>query len=143
MNNSFFLSYSELLEKVKELTNSLNDLVVYTKHSLNDLLENLSNEDNKKYSKEYLDQLTLEELEDLIFLYKGNNPLILKKILNYYSKRIQITLLTRAIKSYNKILKKLLNNKKRFLQNKREKIRKIYCFLFKNLDDTHTTSIFN
>ena len=88
-----------------------------------------------------LEDLDLDELFIELHRCKCNQEEF-RKILSLINKKSFIIWLEKIIQKLKKMLK-LLNNIKIQIQNKRESFRKIYCFFFKNLDDTHNTIIFN
>lgn len=88
-----------------------------------------------------LEDLDLDELIAKLSTYRCNQ-IEFRKILSLINKKRFAFWLEKIIRKLKKMLK-LLNNIKVIIQNKREFFRKIYCFFFKNLDDTHATIIFN
>lgn len=143
MKLNFYLNSTKLGETIKILSSVIYESVQDLKSSLEELKSSLSKDDITKYNKEYLDKLSLEEIDELLFMYNGNNPYIVRRILNYYIKRLTIETARKSLNNLIRIAKSLNNLNKKSLQNKREQIRKIYSFYFKNLDDTDSRIAFN
>lgn len=138
MKLNLYLNSVKLEETLKTLSATIYENVKELKSSLEELKYSLSKDDITKYNKEYLDKLSLEEIDELLFMYNGNNHNIFRKIINYYIKRLAIETARKSLNNLIRIVKKLKNLNKKCIQNKRERIRKIYSFYFKNLDDTHS-----
>ena len=98
---------------------------------------NLQSSFNKK-----LEDLNFDELLAKLSIYNCCQ-IEFRKILSLINKKRVALWLEKIIRKLKKILKLLNNNIQKGIQNKREFFRKIYCFFFKNLDDTHATIIFN
>ncbi|WP_298116713.1 hypothetical protein [Flavobacterium sp.] len=98
---------------------------------------NLQSSYNKK-----LEDLDFDELLAKLSTYSCCQ-IEFRKILSLINKKRFALWLEKIIRKLKKMLKLLNNNSKIKIQNKRDIFRKIYCFFFKNLDDTHATIIFN
>lgn len=112
--------------------------------SLDVLKKLLNEEDDWLATKKHLDNLSLKEIEEFLFSSDNTfNSNFSKQLYNYYKNRTLFEISKKSFKSLSGILKDINNLRKKLLQNKREQIRKICCFNFKNLDDTHSVIVFN
>ncbi len=84
-----------------------------------------------------LENLSIEELLLKITDYSSDQQEYLK-IQSLIAKKTFALWLEKKIKKLKKVLKLILESYTFRLENKREFFRKINCFYFKNLDDTHS-----
>ena len=132
MKSSGFFFFFNILNEFND-----NFSILGTTTYLSQEYYNLSFSCNKK-----LENLDLDELLAKLYTYKCNQ-IEFRKILSLINKKRFALWLEKIIQKLKKMLKLLNDNIKLRIQNKREFFRKIYCFFFKNLDDTHTKIIFN
>ena len=93
-----------------------------------------------KQKSKKLEELNIEELISLISKYSVDQYEYVKIQSLIIKKRFALWL-GKIIKKLKRILKFLLNRNR--IENKRDFFRKINCFYFKNLDDTHSFVAFN
>jgi|GEM_PF-6391807 len=87
-----------------------------------------------------LEELSIDELMSMISQYSVDQYEYVKIQSLIIKKRFALWL-EGIIKKLKRILKFLLNKYR--VENKRDNFRKINCFFFKNLDDTHSVIAFN
>ena len=145
MNNTkFHISYSELIKGLETLNSVIENSFMGMQSSLDVLNKLFYEEDEWLATKKYLDNLSLKELEEFVFSNNSAfNANFSKHLHNYYLHRALFEISKKSFKSISGVLKNIYNLRKKTLQNKREQIRKICCFNFKNLDDTHSIIVFN
>lgn len=145
MNNTkFHISASKLIKSLETLNSVMENSLMGMQSSLDVLKKLFYEEDEWLATKKYLDNLSLKELEEFLFSNDNTfNANFSKQLYNYYINRTLFEISKKSFKSLSGVLKNINNLRKKLLQNKREQIRKICCFNFKNLDDTHSTIVFN
>ncbi len=140
INDRFYLEWksSGIFKPLNIFNDIYNDFSILGSTAyLNQEYYNSRSSSNKK-----LEDLDLDDLIIKLYTYRCNQ-IEFRKILSLINKKRFTLLLEKIIRKLKKMLKLLNNNIKIRIQNKREFFRKIYCFFFKNLDDTHATIIFN
>lgn len=96
----------------------------------------------KSKSNKRLENLSIEELIFKLSERSFDEQEYLK-IQSLIAKKTFALWLEKKIKNLKKVLKLILEGCESRLENKREFFRKINCFYFKNLDDTHSFIAFN
>jgi hypothetical protein len=139
----FYLDASELRRSIDALASVLKVTLNGMQTSLDVMKKLFYKEDDWFTTKEYLDNLSLKELEEFVFSNDNLNIDFRIQLFNYYSNRTLFELTKKSFKTLCGVLKNINNLRKRTLQNKRDQIRKIYSFNFKNLDDAHSIIVFN
>ena len=145
MNNTkFYINTFKLQKSIDAIVLALENSFKDIQSSLDVLKKLFYEEDDWLATKKYLDNLSLKELEELLFSNDNTfNANFSKQLYNYYINRTLFEISKKSFKSLSGVLKNINNLRKKLLQNKREQIRKICCFNFKNLDDTHSVIVFN
>ncbi len=145
MNNTkFHINTSKLQKSIDAIVLAMENSFKDIQSSLDVLKKLFYEEDDWLATKKYLDNLSLKELEELLFSNDNTfNANFSKQLYNYYINRTLFEISKKSFKSLSGVLKNINNLRKKLLQNKREQIRKICCFNFKNLDDTHSVIVFN
>jgi len=139
----FHLSASEIKKQIDALASVINISFKGMQTSLDVMKRLFHEEDDWLKIKEYLDNLSLKELEEFVFSNDGLKTNFSKQLFNYYINRTLFEISKKSFKSLSGVLKNINNLRKKILQNKRDQIRKIYSFNFKNLDDTHSIIVLN
>ena len=145
MNNTkFYINTFKLQKSIDAIVLAMENSFKDMQSSLDVLKKLFYEEDDWLATKKYLDNLSLKELEELLFSNDNTfNANFSKQLYNYYINRTLFEISKKSFKSLSGVLKNINNLRKKLLQNKREQIRKICCFNFKNLDDTHSVIVFN
>ena len=145
MNNTkFYINTFKLQKSIDAIVLAMENSFKNIQSSLDVLKKLFYEEDDWLATKKYLDNLSLKELEELLFSNDNTfNANFSKQLYNYYINRTLFEISKKSFKSLSGVLKNINNLRKKLLQNKREQIRKICCFNFKNLDDTHSVIVFN
>lgn len=145
MNNTkFHINIFKLQKSIDAIVLAMENSFKDMQSSLDVLKKLFYEEDDWLATKKYLDNLSLKELEELLFSNDNTfNANFSKQLYNYYINRTLFEISKKSFKSLSGVLKNINNLRKKLLQNKREQIRKICCFNFKNLDDTHSVIVFN
>ncbi|VXB06426.1 hypothetical protein FLAVO9R_100244 [Flavobacterium sp. 9R] len=145
MNNTkFYINTFKLQKSIDAIVLAMENSFKDIQSSLDVLKKLFYEEDDWLATKKYLDNLSLKELEELLFSNDNTfNANFSKQLYNYYINRTLFEISKKSFKSLSGVLKNINNLRKKLLQNKREQIRKICCFNFKNLDDTHSVIVFN
>ena len=145
MNNTkFYINTFKLQKSIDAIVLAMENSFKDIQSSLDVLKKLFYEEDDWLATKKYLDNLSLKELEELLFSNDNTfNANFSKQLYNYYINRTLFEISKKSFKSLSGVLKNINNLRKKLLQNKREHIRKICCFNFKNLDDTHSVIVFN
>jgi hypothetical protein len=144
MNNTkFHINTIKLKKSIDAITLVIEDSFIGMQSSLDVMKKLFYKEDDWFATKEYLDSLSLKELKVFVFSNDNFNSDFHIQLFNYYINRTLFELSKKSFKTLCGVLKNINNLRKRSLQNKRDQIRKIYSFNFKNLDDTHSVIVFN
>lgn len=145
MNNTkFYINTFKLQKSIDAIVLAMENSFKDIQSSLDVLKKLFYEEDDWLATKKYLDNLSLKELEEFLFSNDNTfNANFSKQLYNYYINRTLFEISKKSFKSLSGVLKNINNLRKKLLQNKREQIRKICCFNFKNLDDTHSVIVFN
>lgn len=145
MNNTkFHINTIELKKSIDAIALVMENSYKDMQSSLDVLKKLFYEEDDWLATKKYLDNLSLKELEEFLFSNDSTfNANFSKQLFNYYINRTLFEISKKSFKSLSGVLKNINNLRKKTLQNKRDQIRKICSFNFKNLDDTHSTIVFN
>lgn len=140
----FYVDASKLTRGLDALASAVKATLKGVQTSLADMKKLFYEEDDWLATKKYLDNLSLKELEEFLFSNDSFfNTNFRKQLFDYYINRALFEITKKSFKTLCGVLKNINNLRKRTLQNKRDQIRKIYSFNFKNLDDTHSIIVFN
>ena len=135
MNNTkFYINTFKLQKSIDAIVLAMENSFKDIQSSLDVLKKLFYEEDDWLATKKNLDNLSLKELEELLFSNDNTfNANFSKQLYNYYINRTLFEISKKSFKSLSGVLKNINNLRKKLLQNKREQIRKICCFNFKKL----------
>lgn len=139
--HNVFSTISKAIDKLSNLTNLAYKVTSDFDESRAKLKTLLNNEDYVILDNQ-LKNISFDDLKKLMNKYSEDYHVFIN-LNDIISKKNNIEWISNSIEVLKRIIKNLIRQLKFSIKNKREFIRKIFSFNFKNLDDTHATVIFN